>query len=84
MKATMNLVLAGAAAMALLAAGAVLDGPSDADLERATAADLADAKATARHEAEILARCRALRGQRAEILHIRGTDDYACRVDGGI
>lgn len=84
MNATMNLVLAGAAAMAMLAAGAVLDGPSDADFERATADDLAEAQATARHEAEILARCRALRGPNAKILHILGTDNYACRVDGGI
>ena len=84
METTMNMLLAAAAAMTLLAAGAVLDGQSDADFERATAADMADAHATARHEAEILARCQALRGPRAEILHIRGTDNYACRVNGGI
>ena len=51
--------------------------------EQAIADDLAEAQATAEREAVILARCRTLRGPRAEILHIRGGDDYACRVEGG-
>ena len=60
----------------------MLDNEHDA--EQAIADDLIEAQATAEHEAQILARCKALRGPRAEILHIRNTDDYACRVEGGI
>lgn len=57
---------------------------SEHDAEQAIADDLIEAQATAEHEAQILARCKALRVPRAEILHIRNTDDYACRVEGGI
>lgn len=54
MKTAINIILAAVGAMAILAAaGALLDGPSDADIERATAADLADAKAAARHRAQL-------------------------------
>lgn len=76
----MNITLAAAGACLLGAFGALLDGPSDADIAKATAADLADAKTRARHEAEMLARCRTLNGPRAEIFLIRDSDDYACGV----
>ena len=85
MKTTTNIILAAAAAMALLAAGALLDGPSDADIERATAADLLQAQ----HEAALadlrLKRCRDLNGPRAEVVlaGING-QDYVCRVPRGI
>lgn len=52
MKTTMNLILAAAAAMALLAAGTLLEGPSDDDMARATATDLQDAKADAHRAAK--------------------------------
>lgn len=57
----------------------LLDGPSDLQVAEAQAADLADAREQARHEAEILRRCQALRGPSAELLQIRGTDSYVCR-----
>lgn len=80
MNTVQNITLAAAIAALLAAGGALLDGPSDADIAAATAADLADAKTRARHEAEMLARCRTLNGPRAEIFLIRDSDDYACRV----
>lgn len=85
MKTTMNLVLACAAAMAMLAAGAVLDGPSDSEMEAAQAADLIQT----RHDAALadmrLKRCQALRGPRAVVVLAGvGGQDYVCRVDGGL
>lgn len=80
MKFTMNLILAAAAAMTLATAGALLDGPSDADIEAATAVDLLQAQ----HEAALadlrLKRCRELNGPRAEVV-LAGIDgqDYVCR-----
>ena len=85
MKITMNLILATAAAMAVLAAGALLDGPSDAEFEAAQAADLINA----RHDAALadlrLKRCQSLRGPRAEVVLAGvGGQDYVCRVEGGL
>ena len=85
MKTAINIILAAAGAMAILAAGALLDGPSDADIAAAEAADLVQA----RHDAALadmrLKRCQALRGPRAEVV-LAGIEgqDYVCRVEGGI
>lgn len=57
----------------------LLDGPSDLQVAEAQAADLADARQQAQHEAEILRRCQALRGPSAVLLQIRDTDNYVCR-----
>lgn len=57
----------------------LLDGPSDLQVAQAQAADLAGARQQARHEAEILRRCEALRGPSAVLMQIRDTDSYVCR-----
>jgi len=69
---------------AFLGAAAWLDGPSEADIAQAQALDLADAQDQAQRERILQQRCEALRGPRAELVMIRGTDDYACRLDGSI
>lgn len=46
-----HLILVAAAAMGLLALGALMDGPSDMELEQAVQTDLQDAIAQARREA---------------------------------
>ena len=68
---------------AFFAIGVILDGPSASDITRMEAADLKDAKARAAHEAVLLKRCQDMRGPRAEIVHIRNTEDYACRMKDG-
>ena len=81
MKTAINIILAAAGAMAILATGALLDGPSDAEIEAAQAADLIQS----RHDAELadmrLKRCQALRGPYAEVV-LAGVNgqDYVCRV----
>jgi hypothetical protein len=79
MKFTMNLILAAAAAMTLAAGGALLDGPSDADIERATAADLADAKLAAQRFERDLRACKKALGPSADLVQIERTGDYVCR-----
>lgn len=79
-----NWMAALTAAVALAAVHAVLDGPSDAQIEAAQAADLVQAQEQAALEAKMLERCKVLRGPRAELAMIHGTDDYACRVEEGI
>lgn len=64
-----HLMAAAAGALLLLAGGALLDGPSEMDLQRSIAADLVDAQVQAersapehrRLEAELLAEQRARR-----------------------
>lgn len=77
----LNLLLAGAAALALAVAGELLDGPSEADIAAAQAADLIKARHDAALEALRLRRCRDLNGPRAEVI-LAGIDgqDYVCRV----
>lgn len=83
MKFTANLIFAGVAAMALAAGGALLDGPSDADIAAAQAADLLQAQHQADLEALRLKRCRDLNGPRAEVVLAGiGGQDYVCRVPG--
>jgi hypothetical protein len=64
----------------ILAASYLIDGPSEADLDQAQAADLADAQAQAQHIARLTRECHKLRGPSAELLQIRDTDDYVCRT----
>lgn len=78
-------ILAAAGACAFLAAGALLDGHSEAEVERLTAIDLLDAQHSASLDAVRLDRCRALRGPRAEVVlaGING-QDFVCRVKDGV
>ena len=46
-----HLILVAAAVMGLLAMGALMDGPSDMEVERMTASDVQDAVTQARHDA---------------------------------
>ena len=80
MKFTMNLILAAAAAMTLAATGALLDGPSDEQVERAIAADLQAARRDELRMTLMLKRCYQERGPSAELIQIRGSDDYVCRA----
>ena len=67
------------AAVALFAVTHIASGPSDADVQAAQAADLADAQAQAEHVAGLVRKCHLLRGPSAELLQIRDTDHYVCR-----
>ena len=69
-----------AAAAALFAAMHISSGPSAAEVQAAQAADLADAQAQAEHVAGLVRKCHLLRGPSAEMLQIRDSDDYVCRV----
>ncbi|MEN9905692.1 MAG: hypothetical protein RLZZ555_2257 [Pseudomonadota bacterium] len=51
MNRTHHMILIAAAAMGLLALGALMDGPSDMEIERAVQTDLQDAIEQARREA---------------------------------
>ena len=80
MKTAINIILAAAGAMAILATGALLDGPSDADIEAATAADLQAARRDELRMTLMLKRCYQERGPSAELIQIAGSDDYVCRA----
>ena len=69
------------AALAALAIGGsyLLDGPSDAEIERAIAADLQAARRDELRMTLMLKRCHQERGPSAELIQIRGSDDYVCR-----
>ena len=81
MKTIENWIAAAAIVAAFLGAAAMLEGPSDADIAAAQAADLIQS----RHDAELadmrLKRCQALRGPYAEVV-LAGVNgqDYVCRV----
>ena len=79
MKTAINIILAAAGAMAILATGALLDGPSDADIKRATAADLADAKLAAQRFERDYRACKRALGPSADLVQIERTGDYVCR-----
>ena len=71
-------------AAAILSASYLLDGPSEADLARAQAADLADAQRTAKLSAQRFERdlraCKKALGPTADLIEIAGSDgDYVCR-----
>lgn len=69
------------AAGAALAIGGsyLLDGPSDEQVERAIAADLQAARRDELRMTLMLKRCYQERGPSAELIQIRGSDDYVCR-----
>lgn len=67
------------AAAALFAVMHIVNGPSDADVQAAQAADLADAQDQAEHVAGLVRKCHLLRGPSAVLLQIRDTDHYVCR-----
>lgn len=80
MNQTLKNWLAGiGAAVVLFAVMHIASGPSDADVQAAQAADLADAQAQAEHVAVLVRKCHLLRGPSAELLQIRDTDHYVCR-----
>ena len=67
-------------AAAILSASYLLDGPSDEQIERATAADLADAKLAAQRFERDLRACKKALGPTADLIEIAGSDgDYVCR-----
>jgi hypothetical protein len=74
-----NWLTAAAAVALLLGMNRLLDGPTEADIEAAQAADLADARRAEQHLAQLVKRCHQLRGPSAELLQIEGSDDYVCR-----
>ena len=66
-------------AAAILSASYLLDGPSDEQIERATAADLADAKLAAQRFERDLRACKKAVGPSADLVQIERTGDYVCR-----
>lgn len=74
-----NILLACAAALTLAAAGTIIDGPSEEQIERATAADLADAKLAAQRFERDLKACKKALGPSADLVQIERTGDYVCR-----
>ena len=70
-----------AAGVALAIGGSyLLDGPSDEQVERAIAADLQAARRDELRMTLMLKRCYQERGPSAELIQIRGSDDYVCRA----
>ena len=57
----------------------LLDGQSDEQVERAIAADLQAARRDELRMTLMLKRCYQERGPSAELIQIRGSDDYVCR-----
>ena len=74
-----HLILVTAAAMGLLALGALMDGASDEQVERAIAADLKAARRDELRMTLMTKRCFQERGPSAELIQIAGSDDYVCR-----
>lgn len=79
MKFTMNLIMAGVAAMTLAAGGALLDGPSEADVEQFIADDLQAARRDELRMTLMVKRCHQELGPSADLVQIAGTDHFACR-----
>ena len=69
------------AALAALAIGGsyLLDGPRDAEIERAIAADLQAARRDELRMTLMTKRCFQERGPSAELVQIASTEDYVCR-----
>ena len=70
--------LAAGAALAI-GGGYLLDGQSDEQVERAIAADLQAARRDELRMTLMTKRCFQERGPSAELIQIRGSDDYVCR-----
>lgn len=80
MNITLNLILAAAAAMALAAGGALLDGPSEEEIAAAQAADFAEYKQRQLRFERDLRACKKALGPTADLVEIAGSDgDYVCR-----
>lgn len=79
MKTVTNTLLAIAGAMAFLAGTALLDGPSEAEIAEAQAADLADAKLAAQRFDRDLRACKRAMGPAADLVQIADTEHYVCR-----
>ena len=79
MKTIENWIAAAAIVAAFLGAAAMLEGPSDTDIERATAADLADAKLAAQRFERNYRACKRALGPSADLVQIERTGDYVCR-----
>ena len=73
--------IVGATVMA--GVGYLANGPSEADVASARAADLLDAQTQAKADAQLISKltreCHKLRGPSAALMQVRGTDDYVCR-----
>jgi hypothetical protein len=80
-----NWLMAIGGCVAILAVGAAFDGPSDADMDQMTAADLVAAHHAERIAMDRLSKCQATRGPRAEVVlaGING-QDFVCRVRDGV
>jgi hypothetical protein len=77
-----NWTLAVVAVASLLGVNALLesgDGMTQAEIEAAQAADLADARRHEAHLSRLVRECHRRRGPSAELLQIEGSDDYVCR-----
>lgn len=74
-----NWMTAIAAVVILTGFSYALDGPGAHEVEKAQAADLADAQRHAEILSELVRKCYLLRGPSAELLQIEGSDDYVCR-----
>ena len=75
-----NWILAAAGACAFLAAGALLDGPSDEEIARAQAADFQEYKQRQQRFERDLRACKKALGPTADLIEIAGSDgDYVCR-----
>ena len=83
MNLSMNILFAAVAAMALAAGGALLDGPSDAEVARMQAEDLADAQHAAKLSAQRFERdlraCKKALGPSADLVQLADSDHYVCR-----
>ena len=83
MNLSMNILFAAVAAMALAAGGALLDGPSDAEVARMQAEDLTDAQRTAKLAAQRFERdyraCKRALGPSADLVQLADSDHYVCR-----
>ena len=71
-----HLILVAAAVVGLLALGALMDGVSDEQVERAIAADLKAARRDELRLSLMTKRCFQERGPSAELVQIAGSDDY--------
>lgn len=77
--AKLNTWLMAAGIVAVMAGAQLLDGPSEADIAEAQAADLQDARLAAQRFERDLKACQLAMGPAADLIQIDGTDDYVCR-----
>jgi hypothetical protein len=72
-------ILSLSAFCAIMAGAALLEGPSDADLAMATAADLMDARDAATVQHQALVACKAKHGKDAVLVDVLGFEGQVCR-----